>query len=328
MQFRKLGNTGVKISTISIGAMTYSNQLAETEAINLIKSALADGINSIDTADGYGLSEEFVGKAVKGVRDSVFIATKVGAPLSMGPGANINERGLSRKHILRQVETSLKRLQTDYIDLYYCHQPDYDVPIEETLNTLHNLVRQGKVRFIGCSNFYAWQIAKALGVSARYNLPRFECTESPYNLLTRDIEMELIPLCAREGVGMTIYNPLAGEMLTGRHEFGKPPVEGRLTMQGLGKLYYDRYWSDVNFKAVDRFKELAAGHGCTLPQFALAWLLNCPTVTSVLSGFLNLDQMKENIAAADIKLTPEEIKACDEVWAMFRPARYFYAKKE
>jgi aryl-alcohol dehydrogenase-like predicted oxidoreductase len=326
MQYRKLGKTGVTISAISIGAMTYGSQIGEAESIKLIKAAMDEGINSFDTANGYGTSEEILGKALKGIRHNAFIATKVGAPL--GPNAGPNDKGLSRRHIMQQIENSLNRLQTDYVDLYYCHMPDYNVPIEDTLNTLDDLVSQGKVRFIGCSNFYAWQLAKALGVSERYDLARFQCIESPYNLLTRDIEMELIPLCAKEGVGICAYNPLAGEILTGRHEFGKPPAEGRFTIQGFGKLYYDRYWSDVNFKAIDRFKELAQAHNYTLPQFSIAWLLNSPTLTSVLSGLISMEQLKENVVAADIKLTSEDIKACDEVWSMFRPTRYFYAKKE
>jgi aryl-alcohol dehydrogenase-like predicted oxidoreductase len=322
MQYRKLGKTGIQISAISIGAMTYGPQVGEAGSVDLIKQALSAGINSFDTADGYPGSEEILGKALKGERDSAFIATKVGSPV----GTGLNDTGLSRKHIMHQVEVSLKRLQTDYIDLYYCHFPDYDVPIADTLNTLNDLVRQGKVRYIGCSNFTAWQLSKALGISERYNLARFECIEPPYNLLTRDIEFELLGLCDSEGIGICTYNPLAGEMLTGKHELGKPPAEGRFTLDKFGKGYLERYWSDINFKAVDRFKYLAKEHGCTLPQFAIAWILNCPTVTSVLSGLTTVDQLKENTAAVDIKLTAEELKACDEVWAMFRPPRFFYAK--
>jgi 1-deoxyxylulose-5-phosphate synthase len=328
MQYRKLGKTGVRVSAISIGAMTYGTQVDEATGIKLIQAALETGVNFFDTADRYPGSEDIIGKAVKGRRDFAVIATKIGSPAGRGLFANVdpNDEGLTRKHIIQQVEGSLKRLNTDYIDLLYCHFPDYGVPIEDTLNTLNDLVHQGKLRYIGCSNFTAWQLAKALGISERYNLARFQSIESPYNLLTRDIEWELVGLCESEKVSLCVYNPLAGEMLTGRHQFGKPPAEGRFTMGDIGKRYLERYWSEMNFQAVDRFKNLADGHGCTLPQFAIAWLLNNPTVTSVLSGLITLEQLKENAAAVDIKLTPEDVKICDEIWAAFRPPRYFYAR--
>lgn len=328
MEFRELGKSGIKVSTIAIGAMTYGTQVDEAPAIKLIQAALDASINFIDTADRYPGSEEIISKAVKGRRDSVVIASKVGSPAGRGIAEDVdpNTGGLSRKHLIRQVEGSLKRLNSDYIDLLYCHFPDYDVPIEDTLNTLNDLVRQGKLRYVGCSNFTAWQLAKALGISERYNLARFQCIESPYNLLARDIEWELVGLCESEKVSLSVYNPLAGEMLTGRHEFGKPPAEGRFTMGDIGKRYMERYWSEMNFKAVDQFKKLAEKRGCTLPQFAIAWILSNPTITSVLSGLTTMEQLMENVAAVKIKLTDEEIKVCDEVWEWFRPPRYFYAR--
>jgi aryl-alcohol dehydrogenase-like predicted oxidoreductase len=192
---------------------------------------------------------------------------------------------------------------------------------------MDDLVHQGKVRYIGCSNFSVWMLGKALRISEAHNLARFDCVEPPYNLLTRDIEMEMLPLCAEEGVGVCAYNPLAGEMLTGRHQFGKPPAEDRFTHEMYGPGYLERYWSEVNFTAVERIKEIASGRGISLPQFALAWVLNSELVTSVLSGTTALDQLLENIAAIDVVLSPEELKACDDVWQMFRPPRYHYAKK-
>src|SRR4030042_1257252 len=227
MQYRNLGKTGIKVSALAIGAMTYGTQVNETLAVKLIQGALDTGINLIDTADRYPGSEEIIGKAVKGRRHAPAIATKVGPPAGRGLSSDIdpNTGGLSRKHIIRQVDGSLKRLGSDYIDLLYCHFPDYEVPIEDTLNALNDLVQQGKLRYIGCSNFTAWQLAKALGVSERYNLARFQCIESPYNLLTRDIEWELVGLCESEKVSVTVYNPLAGEMLTGRNKFGTPPAQ-------------------------------------------------------------------------------------------------------
>lgn len=330
MKHKNVGRTGLKVSTICLGTMTYGTQVNEMDAINLIKSALDAGINFIDTAPVYSnsRSEEIVGKAIKGDRHSVILATKCGPPSKFIPGVppKPNETGLSRKCIMWQMENSLKRLQTDFVDIYYVHEPDYNTPIEETLRALDDLVRQGEVCYIACSNFFAWQISKALGVSEHYNLEQFVCVQPPYNLLTRDIETELLPFCSSEGIGVCTYNPLAGEMLTGRHEFGKPPAEGRFTLPDLGPGYLNRYWSETNFQAVDRFKKLAGDHGVTLPQFALAWILNNPTVTSVLSGSISPEQLKENTAAIDIKLSPEELQACDDVWNMFRPPRVNYAR--
>ena len=324
MKYKKLGRTGLKVSQICLGTMNYGDPVSETESINIMKSAMAAGVNFLDTADVYAKtrSEEIIGKALKGERHSVVIATKVEGKTGPGP----NDSGLSRKHIMQAVEESLRRLQTDYIDIYYAHFPDYDTPIEETLRTMDDLVHQGKVRYIGCSNFSVWYICKALRVSELHNLSRFDCVEPPYNLLTRDIEYELLPLCANEGMGVCVYNPLAGEMLTGKHEFGKPPAEGRFTHELLGPGYFERYWSAMNFEAVERLKKIAKDHGCSMPQFALAWILNNETITSVLSGTTALEQLQENLSATEIKLSREELLACDEVWQMFRPARFFYAK--
>jgi len=330
MKIKNIGKTGLKVSTICLGTMTYGVQIDEAESIKLIKNALDAGINFLDTAPVYSntMSEEIVGKAIKGDRHSFVVATKAGPPSQFIPGEppKINETGLSRKCIMWQVEGSLKRLQTDYIDLYYVHEPDYSTPIEETLRALDDLVHQGKARYIGCSNFFAWQVSQALRVSERYNLAQFICIQPPYNLLARDIETELLPFCDSEGVGVCTYNPLAGEMLTGRHEFGKPPAEGRFTLPDLGPGYLHRYWSEANFQAVDSLKKLAQEKGVTLAQFALAWIVNNPVVTSVLSGTVSLEQLKENIAALDIKPSPEELQACDDVWNMFRPPRLHYAR--
>lgn len=326
MKYSNVGNTGLKVSKICLGAMNYGDPVSEVEAVNIVKSAIGLGVNFFDTADAYsgGRSEEILGKALKGDRQTVVIATKVCG--KTGPGAN--DSGLSRAHIMQAIEGSLKRLQTDYIDLYYAHTQDFETPIEETLRAMDDLIRQGKVRYIACSNFTAWQLCKARGLSALYNLAKFECVQPPYNLLTRDIEMELLPLCAEDKIGVCVYNPLAGEMLTGKHVFGKPPAEGRFTHKIMGQGYLERYWSEKNFEAVDRLKQLAAEHGCSMPQFALGWILNNGTITSVLSGTTAIGQLKENISATEIKLSPEELNVCDEVWQMFRPPRYFYAKTQ
>jgi aryl-alcohol dehydrogenase-like predicted oxidoreductase len=189
---------------------------------------------------------------------------------------------------------------------------------------MDDLIHQGKVRYIGCSNYSAWMISKALGKSEMHNLARFECVQSVYNLLARDIETELLPLCDSEQIGVTVYNPLAGELLTGRHQFGKPPAEGRFTHERLGAGYLKRYWSEMNFKAVERLSELAKAHSCTMAQFALAWILSNETITSILSGMTLLEQVEENLKATEIKLTQEDLDICNEVWQMFRPERAAY----
>ncbi len=324
MKYRRMGRTGLKVSTICLGTMNYGDPVSEAECIKIVKGALTAGVNFVDTADVYAgkKAEEIVGKALKGDRHSAVIATKVQGPTGPGP----NDVGLSRQHIMQAVEDSLKRLQTDYIDLYFAHFQDYETPLEETLRAMDDLVHQGKVRYIACSNFAVWHICQALRVSEVHNLARFDCVEPVYNLLTRDIEMEMLPLCASEGMGVCVYNPLAGEMLTGKHEFGKPPAEGRFTHELLGKGYLERYWLEINFKAVEILKKLAREHGCTLPQFAIAWILSNETITSVLSGTTAIEQLEENLSATEIELSSEELQVCDEVWQMFRPPRYHYAK--
>ncbi len=326
MKYGNLGRTGLKVSQICLGGMNYGDPVSEAESINIIKSAMAAGVNFLDTADMYagGTSEEIIGKALKGERHSAVIATKLCGKTGPGP----NDIGLSRKHVMQAVEGSLRRLQTDYIDLYYAHTPDYDTPIEETLRVFDDLVHQGKVRYIGCSNFSAWQLCKALWISDINNLARFECIEPPYNLLTRDIEVELLPLCKSEKLGVCVYNPLAGEMLTDKHTYGKPPAEGRFTHKLFGPGYLERYWTDKNWEAVDRFRQLAKEHGCTMAQFAIAWISSNKTITSVLSGTTVVAQLEENLAATEIKLSREDLQVCDEVWQMFRPPRYHYAKKQ
>jgi 1-deoxyxylulose-5-phosphate synthase len=322
MQYKKLGNTGIKVSAICLGTMTYGGQVEEKEAINIIENAVNAGVNFFDTADGYvqGKSEEVVGKALKKSRQSVVLATKVALP----NGKGINDKGLSRRHIMQGIEGSLRRLGTDYIDVYYAHMPDHDTPVEETIRAMDDLVHQGKVRYIACSNFAAWLLCKSLWVSDLRNLARFECIETPYNLVTRDIEYELLPLCASEGVGVTVYNPLAAGLLTGKHDPNKPPPEGsRFSINGG---YYKRYWNDTNFKAIASLGQIAKEHSRSMPQFALAWILNNTAITSAICSATSVKQLEENLGSTEIKLSPEELTACDEVWQQLRPPRFFYGR--
>lgn len=328
MEYRNLGNIGLKVSRICMGTMVYgSDEVDEAGAIRIVEKALDVGINFFDTADYYfsGRSEEIVGKALKGKRDAAVVATKVGVPTGPGP----MDTGLGRWHLMRSVEGSLRRLGTDYIDLYYAHVPDYSTPLEETLRAFDDLIHQGKVRYIGCSNFYAWYFCKARSVSEQYNLARFECIQSPYNLLTRDIEIELLPYCASERLGVTVYNPLAAGLLTAEHDPKKAPAKGtRFANEGMGlaRLYKDRYWSDINFEAVTRLRQIGAEHGRNMVQFALAWIFNNQTISSVLCGITSLQQLEVDVGAIDLKLSKEELSACDEVWRQyFRPPRFFYA---
>ena len=325
MHYRRMGRTGLKVSTICLGTMTFGNQVAEAEAINIIESALSAGVNFLDTADVYaeGRSEEIIGKALKNKRQSVVLATKVANRTGPSP----NDVGLSRKHIMKAIEDSLRRLETDYIDLYYTHLPDYNTPIEETLRALDDLVRQGKARYIACSNFRAWQLCKALWVSDVHNSARFDCIQPPYNLITRDIEYELLPLCASEGVGVCVYNPLAAGLLTGKHDPDKPPTEGtRFALEQLGPMYYQRYWSVTNFEAVGRLSQIAREHGRKMAQFSLAWTLSNETITSAICGATSLKQLNENLGATEIKLSEGELAACDDVWQWLRPLRFFYGR--
>lgn len=302
--------------------MTYGGQVDEADAIKIIEKALDSGINFFDTANAYeqGRSEEIVGKALKKARKSVVLATKV----ALRTGQGVNNSGLSRKNIINGIEDSLRRLDTDYIDIYYAHMPDHNTAIEETLRTMDDLVRQGKVRYIACSNFHAWRLCKALWVSDVRNLERFSCIQSPYNLVTRDIEYELLPLCASEEVGVTVYNPLAAGLLTGKHNPDKPPAEG--TRFALARGYYQRYWSDINFDAVSSLDKLAKEHGHSMPQFALAWILSNNTITAAICGASSIKQLEENIGATEIELSEEELKGCDEIWSKIRPARFFYGR--
>jgi aryl-alcohol dehydrogenase-like predicted oxidoreductase len=323
MQYKKLGNTGLKVSAISIGTMFFGTQVNEVEATKILDVAFENGINLFDTANAYtgGLSEEIVGKAIKNKRHDVVLATKVGHKQGPGP----NDFGLSCEHVILTVEKSLKRLDTDYIDIYYAHTPDYSTPIEETLRAFDNLVQQGKVRYIACSNIRAWQLIKSLWVSDKYNLARFDCIQSVCNLLTRDIEYELLPCCAGEGIGVTVFNPLAAGFLTGKYDPNQSPApDNRFGRERTGPRERDMYWSTANFQAVAHLRKIAEAHSRNLTQFSLAWIMNNPSISSAIVGASSAKQLEENILAVDIKLTAEENKACDEVWKELRPPRVFY----
>jgi aryl-alcohol dehydrogenase (NADP+) len=235
--------------------------------------------------------------------------------------------GLSRKHMLQAVEAILRRLGTDYLDIYYAHMPDYDTPLDETLRAMDDLVRQGKVRYLGCSNFRAFQLCKALWLSDKRNLARWDIVQPPFNLLARDIEYELLPLCLEEGIGVAVFSPMAAGFLTGKYEKGKPPLAGRrFSLAAQGFRYNEKYWTELDFAAVERLRQIAAEHGMGLAQFALAWVLQKPGITAIVCGTTSVEQLEQNLQAVGVTLPPEALAACDEVWHTLHPPRLFYGR--
>ncbi len=310
MKYENLGRTGLQVSQVCLGTMTFGAQADEKESQRIIDTAWDAGVNFFDTADVYvdGQSEQILGKFLKDRRSQAVIATKVRGRVGPGP----NDVGLSRKHIMDAVESSLRRLQTDYIDLYQVHSWDADTPLEETMSALDDLVRQGKVRYIGCSNFTAWQLMKSLWISDVNNLSRFDSHQPRFNLLKREIEGELLPACAAEGVGVIPYNPLGGGLLTGKHTKGEPPAPD--TRFGLREVYRDLYWQDPYLDAMEKLRAIAAEHGKSMIQLAIGWILSNPVVTSAIVGASRADQLSEPLEALDVTLSPEEMAACDKVW--------------
>ncbi len=291
VKIKRMGRTGLKVSEVCLGTMTFGMQADEPTGFAIMDRAAEAGVNFIDTADVYpvpvapdtvGRTEEIVGNWLRGKRDNFILATKCRG--TMGPKAW--DSGLSRKHIMQAVEDSLRRLQTDYIDLYQTHSPDAETPIDETLSALDDLVKQGKVRYVGCSNYGAWALAKALWTSDKLHLARYDCVQPRYNLLFRQIEDELLPLCRDEGVGVIAYNPLAGGFLTGKYRKNADAQEGTRfdVMQGRTTLYHDRYWQEAQFDAVERLNTFFAERNKPLAQVAVAWVLQQPGITSAIVG--------------------------------------------
>jgi aryl-alcohol dehydrogenase-like predicted oxidoreductase len=320
MLTRRLGRTGLKVTEICLGTMTFGHQCDEPTSFAILKKAADHGVTFLDTADVYpvppspetaGRTEEIVGRWLKGQRHKFVVATK--CRMRVGHGAN--DEGLSRRHILQAVEDSLRRLQTDFIDLYQPHSPDPETPLEETLRALDDLVRQGKVRYLGCSNYPAWQVALALGLSARHDWARFESVQPRYNLLYREIESELMPLCRDQRLGVIAYNPLAGGFLSGRYQsLEAPPPGTRFSLGVTGDLYRQRYWQHAQLEAVKELQKTLEPRGRSLIQVAVAWVLAQPGITSAIVGASKPEQLDESLAA--VKLTPEkdELEACNLAW--------------
>ena len=321
MEYTNLKGTGLKVSRFCLGTMTFGDQTDEAEARRIIDCALEQGVNFFDTADGYtgGLSEQILGRALEGRRENAVIATKVTNPTGPGP----NNAGQGRKHILQNVERSLSALRTDYIDLYYLHRPDPDTPAEEVVETMTGLVRSGKIRYWGVSNYPAWQFCSLVHTARELRGVGPVATESVYNLITRGIEDELAPFLTAYRLGLTVFNPIAAGLLTGKHSRGHLAEHSRLR-DNYG--YNLRYISDQNMDAVERLTAAAADSGLTLLELALQWLLNRPVVDSVIVGASKLSHVEQNIALAAEKkpLPPEVLAACDAVWDDIRGHFFSY----
>ena len=311
MEYRFFGRTGFKVSPLCLGTMNFGGVTNEADSIRITHAALDAGINFVDTANSYndGQSEIVTGKALHGRRDQVFLATKVRSQVGQGP----NDKGLSRTHILKAVDDSLRRLNTDYIDLYQTHRPEPDVPLDETLGALTDLVRAGKVRYIGASTHAAWMIMEALAVSEREHLARYVSEQPPYNLLDRRIENELVPLALRYRLALIPWAPLAQGMLAGRYKAHQALPDGSRAARMSNETIYSERIKDASLEAGDRFAQLAQTFGKTPGQLALLWCKDQPGITAPIFGPRTLEQLQDVLPVLEMALTSEEAAACDAI---------------
>ena len=313
MEYRNLGGSGLKVSVLGLGGNNFGWWIDEQRSAAVINHALALGINYIDTADIYdkGRSEEYIGLTLKGRRTEVIIATKFSGQMGEGP----NDRGGSRWYIMRAVEASLKRLNTDYIDLYQIHFPDPTTPIEETLRALDDLVMAGKVRYIGCSNFAGWQLSEAFWTSYVNNLNRFVTVQTKYNLFERQIEQELVPCCKAHGIGVIPWGPLAGGFLTGKYLRGEQP-KTPTTAKRPSKAFIEIYngvMTDVNWERLEKLEAFAKIRSHKVGELAIAWLVSRPWLSTVIAGATSPEQLDQSVSGTDWKLTSEEIAQVEQI---------------
>ena len=331
MEYRTLGRSGLKISVLTMGTMTFGGtgdfasvgSTGVDEARRQVDMCLEAGVNLIDTADVYstGLAEEILGEVLDGRRDEVLVATKVRMPMGDGP----NDAGLSREHIISGCEASLRRLRTDHIDLYQVHEWDGVTPLEETLEALDLLIRAGKVRYVGCSNYAGWQLMKALGVADRHGLPRFASEQIYYSLQSRDAEYELIPAAVDQGLGVLVWSPLAGGLLSGRYRRDQRPDSGSRQLTDWNEPpVYD---PDKLYDTVDVLVDIGGQHGVSAARVALAYLLDKPAVTSLVVGARSSQQLADNLAAADLELTADDFRRLDKVSAPVLLYPYWHQAK-
>jgi aryl-alcohol dehydrogenase-like predicted oxidoreductase len=327
MNIRRMGRTGLKVSEICLGTMTFGHQCDEATSFAILDRAAEGGVNFIDTADVYpvppsvetaGRTEEIVGKWLQGKRERYVLATKCRFKVGAGP----NDEGLSRKHVVEAAEASLRRLRTDRIDLYQAHSIDPDTPLHETLRAFDDLVRSGKVLYTGVSNFPAWQLALGLGASERLGLARFDCVQPRYNLLYREIESELLPLCRDQGLGVIAYNPLAGGFLSGKYQALEAAPSGtRFSLGKTGDLYRERYWHQAQLAAVTELRRHFDAKGISLVTAAVAWVLAQPGLTSAIIGASKPEQLGASLAAAGLRLDEKDREVCNLAWySLPRPA--------
>lgn len=313
MKYRKLGNSGLIVSEVALGTMQFGQKmkmggLDQKETVEMISYALDRGINFIDTADVYSLgeSETLVGNALKGIREEVVLATKVRLPMS----ENLNRSGATRVNIIRGLESSLKRLQTDHVDLYQIHGWDSNTPLEETLTTLNDLVRQGKVRYIGLSNYFAWQAATSIQLQAREHLEKYVTAQLHYSLVDRGIEHEWTSLCNYYNIGIIVWSPLAGGFLSGKYAKGAKPSGGTRFSEAGQFVPFDK---DKGYGTINVLKKVADCHGVSLSQAAIAWTLKQPHISSVIIAARQIRHLGDNISAVDLELSREDLRELDEV---------------
>ncbi len=319
MEHVRLGNTGLKVSRLCMGTMTFGLQSYEPTAISILDRALDAGVSFLDTSDIYpiastletvGRTEEIIGRWLRGRRHHVILATKCVGRTGPEPWS----QGSSRKHVLDAIDASLRRLGTDYVDLYQLHLDDRNTPLDETVDALDAVVQSGRARYVGVSNFAAYRVALAVGRAASRTRTPIACVQPRYNLLSREIERDLIPLVEEVGLGMITYNPLAGGLLTGKHRVGQPTPDTRFTLAaGAGDRYQKRYWRDDQFELVDKLRSVAMEAGRSLTTMAVAWVLANPLVTSAIIGASRLDQLADNLAAVEHPLDPDLKRTLDEL---------------
>lgn len=322
MQYRKLGKHGLEVPALCLGTMTFGLQVDEKNSAAILDKAYDAELTFLDTADAYplggnrdtiGETEAIIGRWMKarGNRDQLIIATKCFAPTRGGP----NNRGLSRQHIVESIENSLRRLQTDHVDIYQSHGFDASTPIEETLRAFDDLVKAGKVRYVGCSNYPAWRLGQAIATAGRLGVEGYASVQPRYNLLYRDIETELLPLVNDEGLGVLVYNPLAGGFLSGKYRTGQEPVQGtRFTLGSAAERYQQRYWHDAQFEAVARLKSVVEGKGLNMVSVAIAWVLSQKGITAAIIGASKPEQLDANLDAFNVEFDDDLTDACEEAW--------------
>jgi aryl-alcohol dehydrogenase-like predicted oxidoreductase len=325
MQYQKFGPTGLTVSRLCLGTMTFGLQIEEETSRDIMDRAAEAGVTFFDTADVYplggseelaGRTEEIVGRWLKGKRHQFILATK--AVGKVGPASW--DQGASRKHLLDAIDASLRRLGVDYVDLYQLHSDDRDTPLDETLEALDAIVRAGKARYVGVSNFLAYRLAKALGRADVLRVARATSAQPRYNLLFRQIERELLPLAEEERIAVIPYNPLAGGLLTGKHRRDEAPAGGRFTaaVGKAGAMYQERYWHDREFETIDALRNIAAEIGASMTKMAVAWVLANPVITSAIIGASRPDQLTDTLAAVDFKLAAEVKTKLDALTAQYR----------